>query len=57
MRPLLKKGGDKLHLRMVSGKHLSLIQCRFEKGCKVSKQHHLSEQSVYVLKGTLKIRV
>ncbi|HSX03592.1 MAG TPA: cupin domain-containing protein [Rhabdochlamydiaceae bacterium] len=49
-----KPFGKKLLGRLVSGIHLTFLNCEFEKGAIVESHQHKNEQISYVVRGVLK---
>ncbi|WP_158307194.1 cupin domain-containing protein [Simkania negevensis] len=45
---------NKLSIRQVDGKNITILNAQFEKGCLVERHQHANEQVSYVLKGCLK---
>jgi len=52
-----QSGGDKLFLRSLEGKNITLLNCKFEKGCLVPLHQHESEQISIIVKGCLKGKI
>ena len=50
---LYKRFGKKLLGRLVSGSHMTFLNCEFEKGAIVEEHKHRNEQISYVVKGVL----
>ena len=49
-----EKVGEKVSLKTVDGTNITLLNCKFEKGCIIPNHHHESEQITIVVKGCLK---
>jgi len=49
--------GDKVVARSLEGTHMTLLNCRFQQGCKIPIHQHESEQISYILKGCLKGKI
>ena len=49
--------GDKIAARSVEGTHMTFLNCRFERGCKIPVHQHESEQISFILKGCLKGKI
>ena len=49
-----EKVGEKVSLKTVDGTNITLLNCKFEKGCIIPNHHHESEQITIIVKGCLK---
>jgi unsaturated pyranuronate lyase len=52
-----EKVGEKISLKIVEGTNITLLNCKFEKGCIIPNHRHESEQITIVVKGCLKGKI